>query len=682
MGDHDDFDEDYSRRAEPAPYTAGHRIPNISRYREREEHRRELEQVPDNDHAQHEEGAMDKMKSLLHIDRSSHDTPEQKGEKKPYEGYNRNVEEPASNDEREQSGQPDGTQASSKNDTGDNKNSQQKISGDMDPKQKRKMMKHMERDDAGREVTDPVTHLPIIIHDSTEKELKNIPENFPPSGSDPRTASGFSAASKSESQLHSDQQESQEGYDGMRKLFPPPNFEDTKEQLNKLYSLTVIVGLSAMLLASLATMLVNHLIRPSGPRSWLSLLITSSIVSIVGLTLGGGILYGLRGYLANKIDEIWDDEIWTAARIQERQQVESPTPESAQWLNSLLSSIWPLINPDLFTSLADTLEDVMQASLPKMVRMISVEDLGQGSEALRILGIRWLPTGAAAKSVSVDGKVKSSNRKENSDRTVPSAGEVDDDAKSDASEQPEKDDRGQEGDNENIAEGMEAEEGDFVNMEVAFSYRASSSGKGLKKKVKNAHLYLAFYLPGRIRFPVWVELRGIVGTVRLRLQLCPDPPFFSLCTMTLLGQPKANMSCIPLAKHFLNVMDLPVISAFVQSSIDAALSEYVAPKSITLDLKDMLVGDDFKKDTNARGVLVVRIKSAQGFKEGDGAIAFVKKGSSDPYVSVGWAKYGKPVWSTRVIEDEMEPAWDETAFVLVGPNELNAEERLRVQLWE
>lgn len=50
--------------------------------------------------------------------------------------------------------------------------------------------------------------------------------------------------------------------------------------------------------------------------------------------------------------------------------------------------------------------------------------------------------------------------------------------------------------------------------------------------------------------------------------------------------------------------------------------------------------------------------------------------------SVGWAKFGKPVWSTRVIIDEMEPVWDETAFVLVGVNELNAEERLRVQLWE
>lgn len=168
----------------------------------------------------------------------------------------------------------------------------------------------------------------------------------------------------------------------------------------------------------------------------------------------------------------------------------------------------------------------------------------------------------------------------------------------------------------------------------------------------------------------------------MRLQLCPDPPFFALCTLTLLGQPKADLSCVPLTKKGLNIMNLPIISPFVQSSIDAALAEYVAPKSLTLDLKDMLVGDDFKKDTNTRGVIMVRIKSAKGFKEGDSSIGPLKMGSSDPYVAVGWAKFGKPVFSTRVIIGEMEPVWEETAFILVGPEELNAEERLRLQLWD
>jgi Ca2+-dependent lipid-binding protein len=181
---------------------------------------------------------------------------------------------------------------------------------------------------------------------------------------------------------------------------------------------------------------------------------------------------------------------------------------------------------------------------------------------------------------------------------------------------------------------------------------------------------------------VWVELRGLIGTMRLRLQLTPDPPFVSLCTLTFLGQPKVDLSCVPLVKRGLNIMDLPLISNFVQSAVDAAMAEYVAPKSLTVDLKDMLIGDDFKKDTMARGILVVRIKRAYGFKEGDAGIGPITKGSTDGYVTVGWAKFGKPVWSTRVILSDMTPNWEETAYVLVTPDELNVQERLRVQLWD
>ena len=129
-------------------------------------------------------------------------------------------------------------------------------------------------------------------------------------------------------------------------------------------------------------------------------------------------------------------------------------------------------------------------------------------------------------------------------------------------------------------------------------------------------------------------------------------------------------------------MDLPLISSFVQSSIDAALAEYVAPKSLTLDLKDMLVGDDFKKDTSTRGVVMITIKKGRDFKAGDPGLGPFKKASSDAYVAVGWAKFGKPVWSTRVIVQDMEPVWDETCFVLVTGEELDAGERLRVQLWD
>jgi hypothetical protein len=342
---------------------------------------------------------------------------------------------------------------------------------------------------------------------------------------------------------------------------------------------------------------------------------------------------------------------------------------------------------DLFASLVDMLEDVMQASLPKVVRMVSIDDLGQGSEAIRILGIRWLPTGAANQSVDEDGNLKSPSNKEANDRAAPGEGEEEDhedEVKDDDDVEKEKNDqeaKQKEDEKQAMREGMEAEQGDFVNMELAFSYRARSSGKSIKSKAKNAHLYLRFYLPGGIFVPVWVELRGIVGTMRVRLQLTPDPPFFSLCTLTFLGQPRADLSCVPLSRHLPNLMDVPLISSFVQTSIDAALAEYVAPKSLTLDLKDMLVGDDFKKDTVARGVVMVLIKEAKNFKEGDAGVGPVK-GSSDAYVTCSWSKFGKTITSTRIIEKDQNPKWNEWAYLLVTPEEINADEKLRLQLWD
>jgi len=80
--------------------------------------------------------------------------------------------------------------------------------------------------------------------------------------------------------------------------------------------------------------------------------------------------------------------------------------------------------------------------------------------------------------------------------------------------------------------------------------------------------------------------------------------------------------------------------------------------------------------------LVVKIKRAFDFKASDAKIPLLSNGASDPYVSVGWAKFGKPLYSTRVLVDEMEPWWQEGTCLLVAPEELDAEENIRVQLWD
>ena len=648
------YDDTEAGRRHKPPYTSHHGIPTIQKYREEQKTRQEV--AREHDHHASDNADKEKPQTASGAEENGEDSH-------------------GKNDNNDDDGEPaiDTSQVDSSS---------------TDPRARRKNLKNRKDEKAEREVTDPVTHLPVTIHDKTSSALKEVSKNDLPFGSTPHTSTGQENKKKSGKQLHTELKDLQNAHESLQALFPPPNFESMKRELADLNKLGMTVGLTgAAAILALAGGIEKMVRIDRIASNWTSGSQWSVSIAIwlvlAALTVGAitALIFGVRDWMNKRIDSLWEDEVWDTSGQDARENKARET-ETVAWLNALLGSVWPLINPDLFISLADTLEDVMQASLPNVVKMVSVNDIGQGSEAVRILGIKWLPTGAAARTVTEDGKIQKSNQ--SNDRKVPGEGQVDD-KENDNDNGKNGDQYTQEGDDgsqQQVAEGLEAEEGDFINMEVAFAYRANSSKRTMKDRAKDLHLYMAFYLYGNTKIPVWVDLRGIVGTMRLRLQLCPDPPFFSLCTLTFLGQPKVELSCTPLTKHALNIMDIPLISNFVQSAVDAAMAEYVAPKSLSLDLKDMIAGDDFKKDTNARGVLVVNVKRGYEFKTGDAGIPLIKDGSSDPYVSVGWAKFGKPVWSTRLLLKEMEPWWDETAYILVTPEELNVNERLRLQLWD
>ncbi|KAL7624989.1 hypothetical protein AAE478_004203 [Parahypoxylon ruwenzoriense] len=721
MSNQADFEHDASAREYGNPHSARHPIPTIQGYRQ---HRKELAgQLEDEEQAQQGPEDLSKPKRVFESAKAiiqGQDAP--KSQHDPYPSTNRNYarqpveyttgegmggrfdrlqDESARKEEKEEEGEEgrgegegereregieeNGGDSDNKKEGNRDRSATEAAASALDPKEKRKAMEKIKRHGEGREVTDPVTHLPIVIHDQTEKDLNSVLRNEP--GVHHHTATGPQGASKSDRELKLERKKLQRAYNGMQRVFPPPNFDHTRRELASIYQQAVYTGLAinASLAAALFLLPSPFLGHGHSAGLWRTLFSTTLFA-----LLGGATVLSMGKWANKKATEAFEDETWHAARREEQAALKDneELPESVQWLNSLFAAIWPLVNPDLFASLVDQIEDVMQASLPKAIKMVSVDDMGQGSEAIRILGIRWLPTGAASQSVSSDGQLRGNGKVAGSDRTDPQNPQESADNRGGgikgAPEQgdgKEKDAKQEEQEEVAIREGMEAEEGDFVNLELALAYRSRSSGESLKEKAKNAHLYLKFYLPGGVAIPVWVELRGLILTLRLRLQLTPDPPFISLCTLTFLGQPKASISCIPLSKRSFSLTDIPLISSFVNSAIDAALAEYVAPKSLTLNLKDMLVGEDFKKDTASLGVVWIFVKRARGFKQGDGGIGPME-GSSDAYVTVSWGKFGRPVASTRIITDENEPNWHEYTSILVTPEEVNAEEKLRIQLWD
>ena len=107
---------------------------------------------------------------------------------------------------------------------------------------------------------------------------------------------------------------------------------------------------------------------------------------------------------------------------------------------------------------------------------------------------------------------------------------------------------------------------------------------------------------------------------------------------------------------------------------------YVAPKSMEIDLSKILQGDDIQKDVAALGILWIRIHRAVGLSKQDKRGS--KGGGSDPYITLSFSKYQKPMYCTRVITDDLNPIWEETAALLVTPEVIKADEQLSVELWD
>lgn len=214
-------------------------------------------------------------------------------------------------------------------------------------------------DDRERVVTDPITHLPVTIHDRTSKELDHVPENVDVQSSRSRASLQPEARSEHQSTGRDN------SMSNMENLFPPPSFETARAKLSRIYRSAITMGLMSFWLVTLLLLTVIPT-TPKGMifssshsnqhRSYTKWLVFSITFSTIILSFVGMLLYLLRGWVDNKVSEVWQEEVWNAERRQKSEDGSADTPESTQWLNAVLASIWPLVNPDLFTSLADKLE--------------------------------------------------------------------------------------------------------------------------------------------------------------------------------------------------------------------------------------------------------------------------------------------------------------------------------------
>ena len=84
-------------------------------------------------------------------------------------------------------------------------------------------------------------------------------------------------------------------------------------------------------------------------------------------------------FRVNKVSEAdFEQRIWHAERMRGlaagsdvdgdgKVTDEERTRESAEWANAVIRGLWPIINTDMFSSLVDMLEDIMQSSVPSFI---------------------------------------------------------------------------------------------------------------------------------------------------------------------------------------------------------------------------------------------------------------------------------------------------------------------------
>ena len=101
----------------------------------------------------------------------------------------------------------------------------------------------------------------------------------------------------------------------------------------------------------------------------------------VGLILAATLAYVLYSQLQRaSFDAEWQKE--------ERRRVieanNSPPAETAEWMNNILKTVWPLITPQYFAPFVDLLEDSLMTLVPPIVHSCRVEDMNQGTVPLRI----------------------------------------------------------------------------------------------------------------------------------------------------------------------------------------------------------------------------------------------------------------------------------------------------------
>ncbi|CAB4381485.1 unnamed protein product [Rhizophagus irregularis] len=171
--------------------------------------------------------------------------------------------------------------------------------------------------------------------------------------------------------------------------------------------------------------------------------------------------------------------------------------------------------------------------------------------------------------------------------------------------------------------------------------------------------------------PILLEDISFSGLIRVTLKLINIFPHVKTVDISFLEEPKFDYVLKPIGGETFgfDIANLPGLSSFIQDQVHANLRPLMyAPNVYTIDA-ELLVGG-YPIET-AIGVLKLTIFNARGLRNAE------RFGTSDPYVKVK-AHGNIELVKTKVIDDSLNPAWNETHFLILT----TLSEFLRLEIWD
>ncbi|BFZ57067.1 hypothetical protein PYCC9005_004117 [Savitreella phatthalungensis] len=305
-------------------------------------------------------------------------------------------------------------------------------------------------------------------------------------------------------------------------------------------------------------------------------------------------------------------------------------PESVEWMNTLTATLWATLQQEFFDNIASQANDVIKGYGPA-----KIVELGHGVSPVRVLSMRSLPDeefGALVPAHGIDRESSLADRKARE-------------------------------------KAIEREEGGiFYNLEIAVAYHARPN---VDRKL---HMHIDI-LAGPL--PIFVVVNEFVATIRLRLQMHPDLPFLKNVTFALTEPPRVDSSVSIGVPWAFDLLNLPIIDSVLKSQIDKAAADFVQPKSMSLDMTVYIGGSDEREETTATGLLIVKIHRAIKLARQD-----TRGPGADPYLTIAFSKYEKPMYATRIIKGDRNPVWEESAVIMISAEHIKRKENVLLRLWD